>query len=172
MTNEAMHHVFIGKLALLCGTITVIDMKVMIKRTIWLVLAMIIMITSTAFTNRQEKMISEICGNIRERIMDFLFEVDMSPRLYEPSDFQLMGVLNWNDWRWTWYSQRVLTGGGLSIPGRYVDDDGYVCDENDYICLASCFLDKGTVIDTPLGKQGCVYDYCATANTIDVYVDW
>jgi len=97
---------------------------------------------------------------------------DASPRLYEPSDFKYLGVLNWNGYRWTWYSQRVLPGGGLSIPGRHVDDDGYVCDENDYICLASGFLDKGTVLDTPLGKKGCVYDYCATANTLDVYVDW
>ena len=167
----------------------------MIKRIFWLVLAAFVIFTAAACTSRTEvketpapeatpiilqednELLLGMMGHAsRELILDKPTdepeEETTSPRLYEPSDFQFLGVLNWNDWRWTWYSQRVLPGGGLSIPGRHVDDDGYVCDENDYICLASCFLDKGTVIDTPLGKQGCVYDYCATANTIDVYVDW
>lgn len=95
-----------------------------------------------------------------------------SPRLYEPSDFSWMGVLNWNGWRWTYYSQRVLPGGGLNIPGRHVDADGYVCDENNYICLASSTLAWGTIVDTPLGKPGRVYDSGCAADVLDVYVDW
>lgn len=95
-----------------------------------------------------------------------------SPRLYEPSEFKWMGVLNWGGWRWTYYSQRVLPGGGLKIPGRHVDSDGYVCDENGYICLASSTLAWGTIVDTPLGKQGRVYDSGCAANTLDVYCDW
>lgn len=96
-----------------------------------------------------------------------------SPRLYEPSDFSWMGVLNWGGYRWTYYSQRVLPGGGLNIPGRHVDGDGYVCDENGYICLASDSLAWGTVVDTPLGKPGCVYDCGPGApDILDVYVDW
>ena len=164
----------------------------MSKRIFWLVLAAFVIFTAAACTSCTEEAteapeiaqpqydssvveqpIVMIGRASRELILEKPTEEEItSPRLYEPSDFQFLGVLNWNGYRWTWYSQRVLPGGGLSIPGRHVDDDGYVCDENDYICLASCFLEKGTVIDTPLGKQGCVYDYCATANTIDVYVDW
>lgn len=92
--------------------------------------------------------------------------------LYSASYLKQMGVITWNNYRWTWYSQKVLPGGGLSIPGRHVDENGYVCDENGRICLASGFVDKGTIVSTPFGKEGCVYDYCATANTYDVYTNF
>lgn len=95
-----------------------------------------------------------------------------SQALYSASYLKQMGVINWNNYRWTWYSQRVLAGGGLNIPGRHVDENGYVCDVNDRICLASGFTDKGTIVQTPFGKEGCVYDYCATPNTYDVYTDF
>lgn len=92
--------------------------------------------------------------------------------IYTPADFQNMGIINWGDWSWTFYSQQAMPGEGLIIPGRHVDYNGYVCDENDYICLASSSLDKGTVVDTPFGKMGKVYD-CGCLNYIlDVYVDW
>ena len=99
-------------------------------------------------------------------------ETSAATGAYTGSQFKSKGVLNTMGYRWTWYSQKVLPGGGLKIPGRYVDDQGYVCDENGYICLASCDLKKGTVINTPLGKQGKVYDYCPTSGTIDVYCNW
>lgn len=92
--------------------------------------------------------------------------------LYSASYLKQMGVITWNNYRWTWYSQKVLPGGGLNIPGRHVDENGYVCDENGRICLASGFVDNGTVVSTPFGKEGCVYDYCATANTYDVYTNF
>ena len=92
--------------------------------------------------------------------------------LYSASYLKQMGVITWNNYRWTWYSQKVLAGGGLNIPGRHVDENGYVCDENGRICLASGFVDKGTIVSTPFGKEGCVYDYCATANTYDVYTNF
>lgn len=91
---------------------------------------------------------------------------------YDPSYFQQMGVISWNGWRWTWYSQRVLPGGGLNIPGRHVGAGGYVMDENGRICLASSVLGWGTVVDTPFGAQGCVYDSGCAADVLDVYVDW
>ena len=54
-----------------------------------------------------------------------------------------------------------------------VDENGYVCDENGYICLASDSLDKGTVVYTPLGKDGKVYDCGPGSDDIlDVYVSW
>ena len=91
---------------------------------------------------------------------------------YASTDLMYAGVINWGGWRWTWYSQQVLPGGGLSIPGRHVDASGYVCDGDGYICLASGSHSKGTVLDTPMGRAGKVYDYCATGGTIDIYTNW
>lgn len=92
--------------------------------------------------------------------------------LYSASQFMELGIIHWNGWRWTYYSEKVLPGGGLDIPGRHNDTDGYVCDENDYICLSSSSLSKGTVIDTPFGKRGMVYDTGCPSDVIDVYVNW
>ena len=90
-----------------------------------------------------------------------------------PNDFRFNGVEFWGGYRWTYYSEKVLPGGGLDIPGRHTDYNGYVCDENDYICLASDFLPKGTVVSTPFGKTGKVYDCgCGDNITLDVYVNW
>lgn len=97
---------------------------------------------------------------------------ETSETLYSASEFMNMGVIYWNDWRWTWYSEKVLPGGGLNIPGRYVDSSGYICDENDYICLSASSLGKGTIILTPFGKSGKVYDTGCASDTIDVYVNW
>lgn len=100
-------------------------------------------------------------------------EEEQAPsRLYEPYQFCRSGVIYWGGWRWTWYSENVLPGGGLSIPGRHVDGDGYICDGDGYICLASNVLGKYTVIDTPFGKQGKIYDSGCPEDTIDVYVSW
>ena len=92
--------------------------------------------------------------------------------LYSANKFKNIGVVYWNGWKWTWYSQRVLPGGGLRIPGRHVDNNGYVCDGNNYICLASSTLPYGTIINTPFGKQGKIYDTGCATDTIDVYVNF
>ncbi len=92
--------------------------------------------------------------------------------LYTPEEFRHMGVVYWDGWRWTWYSQRVLPGGGLKIPGRHVNENGYVVDENERICLASSTLSKGTIINTPFGAEGCVYDSGCAVGTVDVYTDF
>lgn len=91
---------------------------------------------------------------------------------YSPSDLEFSGRLYWGGWNWTWYSERILPGEGLSIPGRYTDENGFVCDENGYICLASGSLSKGTVVETPFGRSGKVYDCGCAADTLDVYVNW
>ena len=91
---------------------------------------------------------------------------------YTAEEFIYHGVIDWGGWRWTWYSQNVLPGGALEIPGRHVDENGYVCDENGYICLASSVLEKGTVLDTPFGKQGKIYDSGCAADTLDVYTNF
>lgn len=91
---------------------------------------------------------------------------------YSPSYFKRAGVIHWGGWRWTWYSERILPGYGLRIPGRHTDGLGYVRDGNGYLCLASDALAKGTIIDTPFGSRGVIYDCGCGYSTIDVYVGW
>lgn len=82
-----------------------------------------------------------------------------------------MGVTFYNGHRESWYSEKVLPGNGLSIPGRHVADDGTIRDENGYICVASRDYDKGTILMVTLGPAK-VYDYCDIRGTVDVYVNW
>lgn len=92
---------------------------------------------------------------------------------YTLSEFMFNGVVNWGGHKFTYYSQSVLPGGGLSIPGRHVNDAGYVSDGNGYIVVAANrSVSKGTIINTPFGAQGKVYDICAgcTPDWIDVYI--
>lgn len=90
---------------------------------------------------------------------------------YTANEFCVLGEIYWNGWRWTWYSELVLPGTGLNIPGRHTEG-GYVRDGDGYICLASDALDRGTVIETPFGAYGRVYDCGCDYDTIDVYVSW
>lgn len=92
-------------------------------------------------------------------------------RLWEPADFKYQGVLNWNGWRWTWYSSHVYNN-DLGIPGQHETSEGYIVDEDEYICLASVDLDKGTIVKTPLGYFGKVYDTGCPHGTLDVYTNW
>ena len=80
------------------------------------------------------------------------------------------GVNYYNGHRETWYSQKVLPGGGLKIPGRHVDNRGLVCDRDGYICVASNDYPKGTIIETSLGT-GKVYDCGCPSGTIDIYTN-
>jgi len=95
-----------------------------------------------------------------------------SSMTYTPSDFQDIGIINWGDWTWTYYSEKLLSGEGLYLPGRYTDDNGYICDGNGYICIASSSLKWGTIVNTPFGKQGRVYDSGCASYILDVYVSW
>ena len=81
------------------------------------------------------------------------------------------GVNYFNGHRETWYSQKVLPGKGLKIPGRHVDSRGLVCDGDGYICVASSDYSKGTIVETSLGT-GKVYDCGCAKNTIDIYCNW
>ncbi len=84
-----------------------------------------------------------------------------------------IGVVYYNGHKETYYSQRVLPGGGLNIPGRYVAEDGTIRDENGYICVAAdpSFLSYGSVVETSLGI-GKVYDSGCAYGTVDIYTDW
>lgn len=82
-----------------------------------------------------------------------------------------IGVVYFNGHRETYYSQKVLPGGGLNIPGRHVAQDGTIRDANGYLCLASSDHPKGTMIETSLGT-GIVYDSGCASGTVDIYTDW
>ena len=60
----------------------------------------------------------------------------------------------------TYYSQKVLPGGGLAIPGRHIASDGTIRD-----------YPRGTVVETSLGA-GKVYDTGSGSGNIDLYTDW
>lgn len=90
------------------------------------------------------------------------------------AEFQWRGVVEDGEHFYTWYSERVLPGGGLvelNSNGRH-SEDGFVKDGDGYIAVASCDYEKGTVIDTPFG-QAKVYDtgYLAPGQ-VDVYASF
>ena len=67
----------------------------------------------------------------------------------------------------TYYSQKVLPGGGLAIPGRHIASDGTIRDADGYIVLASDDYPRGTVVETSLGA-----DIGSGSGNIDLYTDW
>lgn len=81
------------------------------------------------------------------------------------------GVVYYGGHRETYYSQKVLPGGGLNIPGRHVASDGTVRDADGYICVASSDYAKGTVVETSLGTAK-VYDTGCASGTVDIYTNW
>lgn len=87
---------------------------------------------------------------------------------YTLRDLQFQGIIRWGGYKYTYYSQRVLPGGGLRIPGRHVNAGGFVADKDGYIVLASS-KPKGTVLPTPFGYMGKVYDRGTYGNHLDVY---
>lgn len=91
---------------------------------------------------------------------------------YTVEDFMYNGVIDWNGWRYTYYSEQILPGGGLQIPGRWSDGQ-FVRDENGYLCVACNDLEQGTYVDTPFGPA-IVYDWVGddVHGLIDIYVSW
>lgn len=88
---------------------------------------------------------------------------------YTLQQFLFSGVVNWGGYRFTYYSQQVLPGGGLQIPGRHVNAGGYVSDRDGFIVLAGS-APLGTVFDTPFGYRGKIYDRGTSGNHLDVYI--
>ena len=93
----------------------------------------------------------------------------------DPYGFKAAGVVYGDDGtRYTWYSQNALPGGGLTElnnNGRHVNDDGFVCDGDGYISVASSDHPIGTVVETPFG-EGKVYDTGCSSGTIDIYTNY
>ena len=90
-------------------------------------------------------------------------------KLFDLDDFMFRGVIYWSGYKFTYYSEKVLPGGGLRIPGRHVNADGYVADEDGYIVLAGDTA-MGTVFETPFGYKGKIYDRGTVGNHLDVYI--
>ena len=90
------------------------------------------------------------------------------------AEFQWMGVVEDDEHFYTWYSERILPGGGLTElneNGRH-SEDGFVKDGDGYIAVASCDYDVGTVIDTPFGPAK-VYDTgYLQPGQVDVYTSF
>ena len=100
----------------------------------------------------------------------------VEPQYYPSSEGALnpyVGVVYYNGHKETYYSQRVLPGDGLNIPGRHVAGDGTIRDGEGYICVAAdpSYLPYGSLVETSLGA-GKVYDSGCDYGTIDIYTDW
>ena len=93
---------------------------------------------------------------------------------YSPDEFRHSGVISWGGYQWTYYSELILPGNGLNIPGRHTTEDGYVCDGDGYIVLAADLnmLPRYSVVETPFGREGKVYDTGCAYGVLDVYVRW
>lgn len=89
--------------------------------------------------------------------------------LFTLEQFLFSGVVNWGGYKFTFYSERVLPGSGLQIPGRHVSEAGFVSDDEGFIVLAGS-APKGTVYETPFGAPGKIYDRGTAGNHLDVYV--
>lgn len=94
------------------------------------------------------------------------------------SNFRSSGGGSDGTYSYTWYSQNVLSGGGLTElnnNGRHVDDRDFVCDGDGYIAVAMDGVEKGTVVSTPWGEAK-VYDSVSDSNEytghIDVYTNY
>lgn len=94
-------------------------------------------------------------------------------RIYSNSEFQWAGVINWNGWNWTYYLMSQFPGEtSTPCPGRYVNSEGFVCDPDGYIILASADLAPYAVVETPFGYMGKVYDTGCGSGVLDVYTNW
>ncbi len=83
------------------------------------------------------------------------------------------GAIYYLDHKETYYSEKVLPGTSLNIPGRHVADDGTIRDGDGFICVAAntSYLPKGAVVKTSLGPAK-VYDSGCSYGVIDLYVSW
>lgn len=134
----------------------------------------IAMETAPAAYIRIEKVFSEI--STEEAIAalnDGSLKMEYSARYTNGGLTKRRGAINFNGHRETYYSEKVLPGNGLKIPGRHVADDGTIRDEEGYIAVAADpgFLARGTVLITSLGPAK-VYDCGCAYGTVDIYVNW
>ena len=103
------------------------------------------------------------------------YNANLDGAWYESSQFAFDGKYkdDGSGFTFTYYPESVLPGGGLDIPGRHVNDDGYVVDGDGNLCIASDNLPPGTVVDVPFSTGvGVVYDSGSGDGNLDMYVSW
>lgn len=124
---------------------------------------------------KYEELFAEIVDDCQAKMPKKVYKPSSSSSYSAPAGEGVLtrsgGMNSYNGRTETWYSQRVLPGGGLDIPGRHVAEDGTIRDENEYIVVAASDLPYGTTVDTSLG-EGKVYDTGAPSGTTDIYTDW
>ena len=83
------------------------------------------------------------------------------------------GAIYYGAHKETYYSERVLPGTSLDIPGRHVADDGTVRDSDGYIAVAAntAYLSRGAIVKTSMGPAK-VYDSGCSYGVIDIYTNW
>ena len=102
-----------------------------------------------------------------------IFSPTVGKTVYSKEEFIYAGIINWNGWNWTYYTLSEWPGQtSTPVEGRYVNNTGFVCDPDGYVILASADLSPYTVVETPFGITGKVYDTGCPSGYLDVYVDW
>ena len=89
----------------------------------------------------------------------------------DPPLTKAKGKVRFNGHYETWYSEKVLPGKGLNIPGRHTDKRGLVLDGDGNICVATKLVEMRRKIETSLG-MGKRYDTCSGDNIVDIYTNW
>ena len=127
------------------------------------------------YNRKADRMVSKLSSKIDDctDIFDEAVELKELNDYYERNANSLRhnGTMDRGGWHYTYYSQKVLPGWGLDIPGRHVGLADMVMDKHGYVCVASSSLSKGTVLETPFGMAK-VYDTGCPYGTIDVYTNW
>lgn len=119
---------------------------------------------------RNEVVVEPVDRVIQQGNLDYPGPVSEQAR-YTIDDLEYLGMIDWEGMTFSYYSEQVLPGEQLFIPGRHISG-GFVRDKDGYIVLASDYYDKGTIISTPFGAEGKVYDAFGTgqpAYRFDVY---
>lgn len=130
--------------------------------------------TAPAAYIRIEKVFSEISTEeANAALLDGSLRMEYSAVYSYSGLTKSKGAMYYNGHKETYYSERVLPGTSLNIPGRHVADDGTIRDENGYIAVAADpgYLPKGSVVITSLGPAK-VYDSGCAYGTVDIYVNW
>ena len=94
-------------------------------------------------------------------------------KIYTKEEFIHQGVISWNGWNWTYYLLSMFPGStSTPVQGKHVNEDQFVCDKDGYVILASVDLPPYTVVETPFGYIGKVYDTGCPSGVLDVYTDF
>lgn len=82
-------------------------------------------------------------------------------------------MIEWGGWTWTYYTLTDFPGETSTPVGeKIINSQGYVCDKDGFVILASEELQPYTIIKTPFGYYGKVYDTGCPLGIIDVYTNW